>query len=448
LVAFFWLFPKNGPVKYFVTIFGVLLAAAVPELASKQRRWIRVLLICIPAAGIAAVQIANDRENAETLNQLSEETIRKAQAHTRDMEMQNRDLLVQGTVDSLDNIQKADGGILRKADRLAVEVFLQESQLLVKYRELRRTIVLFGDNPEKRLDGYRRIFAQQPSPEIARVVRLQEAELAYRKMADIFVGDIKPQYEALRKQAGQLDSNELCGRMSAIGQSLRELLRSYSIAVVYNQLGSIALACGQKDEALGDFYTGLALDPAHIPLRESLGYALWIINQDSYSALNVASVALKIVEAEPGAADRQLAEAIRLREEIKKDDIELSAILQDSRTAELRKFARNWDEFVLTMKDRIVNQYAYFSALQVANRSRARELMKSLFERFPDDPEYQDTWGFVLMRFYGNEGDLDEAERLFGLAVRGRKPETTTYSLATSHLRQLKKFSEDLAARH
>jgi len=453
LASFMERFHQVYLAKYAISLVGVFLVAVNTEVANKSHVWLRVLLIGVPTIGIMLLQLAGDRENARALQQLSEQTIQHALEHTRQLELKTRDILSQGTIDSLRNLRGADEGILIKADRFAVKALLAESRLLLQHPELQDEIFSLDTDPEQRLAGYQRLIDARHIADFQGVIDPLQLEVNNRKFADHFLSEVQSKYATLVNQSAQLDQQELCQRMTLIANDIRKLLKQYSVAVIYDQLGNIALACGQNDETLSNFYTGLSLYPTDPHLQESLVYALWIVNENSYGALSAATKFMELIEPEPAAGNQELSEAFRLLNEVEKAD-PARALIVDRRIAGLRRrfdgFEPRWDHSVQNWKDRAVNQYAYFSALQGTNGPRARELMKSLFDRdnlTKSDPEYGDTWGFVLMRFHRNEQDLDEAKRLFTYATQHRRPETTTYGLAANHLKELEALREDLASK-
>jgi hypothetical protein len=186
-------------------------------------------------------------------------------------------------------------------DKGRVWLRVLESRILLQHPELHSEIFAFVTDAEQRLQGYRRLMTDHAVPEIQEIIELLYLEISNRKFEEYFLSALKPEYITLLNQSGKLDQPALCQRMLLIAQRLSELLKQYSIAAVYNQLGNIELPCGRTNETLSNLYTGLSLYPTDPYLRESLGYALWILNEDSHGALSVASQLVNTLESEPRA---------------------------------------------------------------------------------------------------------------------------------------------------
>jgi hypothetical protein len=461
VVAFLWRSEHSVVLKYVTMLLGVMLAGAIPELASKRRLAFRVFLVCVPAVGAVLVQIGSDRENENSAKQLSRQletrNLRDVQIEIRAMEGRSRESLVPAPYDTISAIKNADRGFLRKAERLAFRVVHAESELLLGQPDLMRMMVVLPTEPAARAAEYRKLILQQKfvaktNEGMAKVIRLLETEIAYRTIADVFLKEVSPQYLSLENRAANsgMGDAELCQRLSEISVSLRALVQVYPVAGLHNHLGSIAMACERRVEALGHLYTGLAVDHDHVPAYESLGYALWIVNDDARGALRMATEALTLSETELKALQQELADALSAYVQAGKDHPEIREISierADELQSRLNAFEPGWVQFMQGMKDKITLQFAYFSALQLINESQARERMKTLYESAPADAEYQDGWGFVLMRFARDHSDLDEAEKQFRLAIKNSAGERITSRLASIHVQEVLKLREQLEAR-
>lgn len=72
---------------------------------------------------------------------------------------------------------------------------------------------------------------------------------------------------------------------------------------------------------------------------------------------------------------------------------------------------------------------------------------RKLYQANPGDAQIQDTLGFVTMRFADNISQLDEAERLFILAMRNPNAHPETPRLASAHLHELHRYRDSLQNR-
>jgi tetratricopeptide (TPR) repeat protein len=61
----------------------------------------------------------------------------------------------------------------------------------------------------------------------------------------------------------------------------------------------------------------------------------------------------------------------------------------------------------------LLNNYSYYLALEKVNLERAKELILKVIDKFPDNPTYMDTYGWVMFQI----GEYEEAEKILFNAV-------------------------------
>jgi hypothetical protein len=379
MVAWYFLVSDIQYLKYIITIGGVALGTAVRETVDKQRSTLRLLAIMVPAVVIACVQ-AHDSFKTSRIKQA--ERLQTERERARDIEAELRELLVLSPRDTIDAIANADRGFLAKADALAFRASLKDAY-----------------TPEE-------------------VARLQRLETSYREAAVEFAQLIKPQYERMRALDERRieQEKEFRNMLHAVIERVAELGARYRVAGLYNHAAVLAQAAQRPENALAYSYHALALEPDHLPAYESIGYALWVFNQDAFGALKY--------------AESGLLECRRQREQLGKWD------------------GGNFKPYLDRMESRLRLQYAYFSAIQFQNEKTARRYAGEEFASTPDDAEVQDTWGYVQLRFASNIDEIAAAKSLFTKAVDNPTAERITKALATAHLQQADRKLIELSAYH
>jgi len=279
--------------------------------------------------------------------------------------------------------------------------------------------------------------------------RLLRQQVAYLTAADRFRNDVKPHYVALEaavKNTG-LTAVAVCERLSVIRRQVSDIVAVYPIAGLYNHLGVLAMACRQGDQALALLYNGLTVDSEHLPIYESLGYALWIVNNDSATAHAIAARGVAVSEQERDALQAELDETRRSYQQLRlrRPDraIAIAERLEQIETR-VNDVQKVWDRFLKAMTMRLTLNYAYFGALDLSHEAQSLRSMTELYKSDPQDAEFQETMGFVRMRFAKSPIDLDDAERLFTLAVNNPRAERITTRLASAHLASLRSWRKAL----
>lgn len=396
IVALFLIFWTHLDLaKNIVTILGLMLAAAIPELASKRRIGFRVALILAPVIGTALVQVANDRSSSLTIGLLSRQLEDLQVRKTKNQAILDRERLEEEVeldpIDTIKAVRNADRGFLIKADRLSVLVAAREAAFLAAWPLTAPKILSFPDPPAARLHSYCDWLSEHGGvledrgarQAVTGLIRALEEEVGYLQAADFFAREVKPRYAKLLPQAegGALDSIATCKQLGSIRDTLAPLAEATSIAGLYSHLGGLAMACELHDNALAYYYRGIAIDPEHIPIYESLAYALWIINKDTEGALKYATHGLEVSLREKGALSAELRDANRDYETAARAAPKASSAIRRRAAALNAHFAvvdKEWNDFVTGITAHLTLDYAYFSALRIDNETRARKLMSDL----------------------------------------------------------------------
>lgn len=462
VIAFTIFLEEWTPAKYLVTLCGVGLAAIIPDFVSGDRPLTRVFLIGAAAVGIGLVQLTNDSGNDRKLVTLSTQLQRVSEqlaesgasqdreATNRLAEKRVRENAIPEPTQSLTVVKGAARGIQLRADRLAIRVAAMEAQLLLAHPTVATEIIGDADNLPQYLDGYvslgARIATSSDFPvavadavdDIIQQLKMQSAHVAAAKLLrEVAV----PKYEEILARVARdpREKGSACSSLSPLITQLSDASLAHPAAGLFNHIGGLALACGQRDRALGLFYIGIATNSDHVPLYESIGYALWIINNDSENAFDYVRRGLAISEKEAGALPSEFDQAIAAYEQLKR--ISPNTKMVDEKLQQLRsrfdRVDRDWSVFMARMKDRLTLEYAYFGALERKNKNDVRTRMKALHDSNPEDAEYQDAMGYVLMRFADRIEDFQQAQKLFSKAAANPDAEPVTKYLAAVHQAQV-----------
>lgn len=446
LVSFFSLWQSSSVAKYIVVILGVVLAALISELTSKDHLRARIILICAPAVGAALVQLSNDRLTQKGLRDM--EIRRTKDQVILDREARLQEEVVLDPVEAVGAMDGADVGFRIKAARLSLRIANREARLIHDQPDLGGRILTFPDQPTARLQAYRSLHdyllhspegRAHSAPQINEIIHFLEQQYGYLTAAATFRREVKTRYLRI-EVSNKAISSDVCRELADFSVRLLPVSERYRVAGVYNHLGNLAMACGWHEEAMADFYHGLSLDSEHITMYESLAYALWIIDKDSRSALTYADLGRTVCSKEAIAITAEFEEAQRLYKEAARKGPENARLI--GRAGEtLDRFFHNSEEMfqkaISNLKERLAMDYCYFSALELKNETEARQLMATLFASHRQDGDFQDSMGFVLMRFANTNDEWNEAKRLFKQAVQNPKSGSTTQRLASTHLEEL-----------
>jgi hypothetical protein len=349
--------------KYVTAIGGILLATVVREVAPKDWKWFRVVAIALPLVAVAVIQGFEDRRAKQ---QRAADQAKELRERSRSLEAKLREQLVPDPRDAIEAIRNAHLGFQAKSEVLSLRASLETS-----------------------------------TPEAERLRRLARA---YGAAADEFEKEISPRYARLlaleRKETAAFDA-----RLAEVAQRLTGMAARHELAGLYNHAGMLAEAMSRGDQALAYFYRAVVLESDHIPAYESLGYALWLFNEDAHGALRLAERGLRQVAAQrAGIADP--------------------------------KRVQRYAAHLAAMEQRLKLQYAYFSAILYVNEQQARQYASDELKRAPDDAEIQDAMGYVLLRFARSADEVKRAADLFRAAIANPQAERLTPRLATAHLHQ------------
>lgn len=428
--------------KYAIVLCGVTLAATIPELASKKRLVLRLTLLCVPAVAIALVQILSDRESDTRQFALSQQVATLELAKFRDVvraaEIRAREEIRLDPRDTVEAIQNANRGFLIRADMLALHAAARQAGLAAASPDLASRLPPASADPPSRLQAYKTLANDAGSLAVPRppsraglddLIALTEMEVGYRDLAQAFTDQIRPAYaEFLSQYTAGRTFEEMRAGLWTLYQRTRALADRYDLAGLNNNLGLLAMAAGHPEEALSRFYRGYELDHEHLPIYESLGYALWSVNNDADGAFRFAAL---------GCA---AADSLRARLTAELDALPVTQ--RQSYAALVPKL----NAFVDAMTVRLKLQYAYFAALDIQSEQVARAAQRyarELYEANRNDAEYQDALGFVLMRF-GGPPELDEAKTLFEAAIGNPSAERMTSRLAAQHAAELQMLRRTL----
>ena len=190
-------------------------------------------------------------------------------------------------------------------------------------------------------------------------------------------------------------------------------------ASVHNLLGTLAVAVGDRERALKSYCEGYLLDKEHLPIYDSLSYALWRLNGDSYTARQYAQEGLSLV------TELQ----IRVKDAQQKT-FENLANLRGKAAADRARLQRYSDEIIqfyrersasieghlAGIRDRLATNAAYYSAIEMSNKEDAERMAQEVINRTPEnekDSDYLDLLGFVKLRFATDAAGIEEAIGLF-----------------------------------
>ncbi|MES1203266.1 MAG: hypothetical protein ABUS57_17655 [Pseudomonadota bacterium] len=396
---------EAGALRQPAALGGFVLAGAIPLFLRDQHWRARAVLMVTTLVGAGLVQVADARMN-QRAGQAASLAALHAQIQTCEAQRNESDVGL-NLRDAVAGVRNADKGLLLKADRLALRATFLDARA--------RALDL---SPEDRGRAAKMLVAVKAS------------EAAYRAASADFVANVAPVYERLLTNLDATDV-DFATALDGVDAHLNLMLESQPTAGVLNHLGVLAMDRAatdptQRNKALAYFYRGLALDPDHVPLYESVGYAAWAITGDQTSRMRYALEGLGLAKREKAAAAAEFAEAKR-------------RLYPESADAVEKRFAGvvdRWSKMMDGMQERLALQHSYYVALKgdPADGKIARAEAAALHAQAPDDAEYADNLGFVLLRFAATTDDLVEAKALFRQAQSAVRAESTTKAIARAHL--------------
>lgn len=201
--------------------------------------------------------------------------------------------------------------------------------------------------------------------------------------------------------------------------SIERNLTLNKTASVHNLLGTLAVAVGDRERALKSYCEGYLLDKEHLPIYDSLSYALWRLNGDSYTARQYAQEGLSLV-AEiqiriKDAQEKTFENLVSLRGKAATDRTRLQRY-SDEITRFYHERDASIEAYLASMRDRLATNAAYYNAIEMSNKEDAERMAHEVIQRTPEnkkDSDYIDLLGFVKLRFATNEAGIEEAIALF-----------------------------------
>jgi len=448
---------RDSPfIKYPALALGLALVGIVPELTREKRKTLLIMLLGSLAIGTVGVQYKDDqtseREREELLESVNNKNLTAAwnfAITAREKKFKSNDT-APDPLDVSNRLASSGGGFAMKADRLAIRVALEESRLLIATEGDAPIILGWPDTPAEKLAAYHKYKDKLESisagadprrPLCEAVVAVLEQEAGYRALSADFAQWGEGAYAAVNAHMQNAPTPEIVAQLKPLELTIQEKLAQYPLAGFYNHLGVLAMGLGDRNLAMGCFYTGLTKDPEHIPLYESIAYGEWKVNQDSASAIKYAQQGLEICTSLPVEIEKEYQETLKNYTALAKDQPTLTAPLEAKRKtleilhANIQAFDK---DYVGKFESRLKLTYSYCSALEQEHHDTALAYAKELYDSDPADPEYEDNYGYVLMRFYKNTDDLDAAEKLFNTVVQMKnQPESMTTKLVQVHLADL-----------
>jgi tetratricopeptide (TPR) repeat protein len=446
---------ESALTRYLVALCGLCLTLVIPEFVRKRRLPFRVCLMLVPTIGIGLLQTENEVRIARLSRQMENAELQQIRGQeVRAREAQLIEEIILEPVSAIENGEYADEGFVIKADRLGVLVFKREARLLVDHPELANEILTAPEIPQAKLEKYQRLALGDPHlmPALDPVLAPLRAQVTYLDIADFFRRQMKPKYRLLENgiRSKALFASDACNQILGMMTTLRQFAALHPAAGLYNHIGTMVLSCGRPEEALGLFYDALAADSDHVTAYESLSFALWIFNKDSANALEFADRGLQRSLSEHNAVEEDFRAGSQLYDSFGRRRPAYALLATHMIEAERKRVPRiqgRWAKFMNDMTDRLTNDYSYFSALELKNEKEARSYMTALYMSHPAVAEYQDSMGFVLMRFATQEGELQKAEELFTAAIRNPDAAPETPRLASTHLEELQALKAKVKGR-
>ena len=439
---------RSWILKFVATLVGVGLAAAIPELASKDRMWLRVVLIVAAALGIAGMQLLSDRKaDEDRRSELHVLVATKQASDARDdikeREAKRRDTFLPSPGATVRAVSNVRSKFLLKARRLSLRVAVDEGRLLRAAPELTDTIAALPADVAARRESYTRLKTAESLAAVAAnidaVIRALEREEAYERAADALKQN-EALYLRVANNLDQMDEAEICGALKLLASRLSPVADRYPSGGLDNYIGNLAMSCKRFEDALAWMYRGYAEEPEHVPVYESLAFTLWSGNRDTFNAADYASRGLVMIQTETAAVAAELDAAQRAYADAAQRRPQSANALRGRMAALKRQFDvvnPEYTAFLRGFTERLMLDDAYFSALGFVNEERARAEVTKLLQIDSKDPDFLDAKGFVLMRFFKSPDERVEAGRLFREAAGSHRADDNTKALAQEHFKEL-----------
>lgn len=430
--------------KYGAAIWGGILLALLPD----KPYWRNAVAVAAVAVTVL-IQALDDRDQDAQMEGLHRALVdRRANDFTQEAIRQEKEIAArsenfatdpQSTIDSIIN---ADAGFEKNAGRFRLRAMAAEARLALLKPALAELIFAMPAAPRPRAQAYRNLPESRSDPDVrAALPAIQAAlnsEAGYLELADYFRRKVKPGYAALLERFNHEHLDPEIGRQELlrIATSFEADLSLFPPGGAYNHLGNMAFGSGMNERAMSWFYRGSTLDPEHPFLYESLAYALWQINGDYRTALKYANLGLRNLERVVAEIAANAPDVERICTELLAKDPTLRPVIEPWRER-FREATGGTRTLYLDGPESLTNRFkvdfAYFSAMNRLNEKEARAIATELNEAFPNDPDYQDGRGFVLLLFSRSAAELDQAENLFKKAQDNPQASAVTKKIAAIH---------------
>ena len=415
---------------------GAVLAFLIPELASKRNLGIRVSLSCVPVVCVAiGGRISEQKADRQILR--LEEQLRESSEAAKDFQRQQalyseRIIIDPGSIAR--GMKHGDRGFNWKFEYLTLGALLDELKILDTNAAAPPEINPHAGNSSKdvveEVAAYvERTFKDESSlPMVSALKYKIELAAEYRLLAKFVAGQ-----SALYNSAEELAAK---GNKQAATEQLRTLSSRLMATGLgksggyYSQLGTLALGYDNREKALGLLYQGLALDPDHIPLYESLAYSLWAFNQDTRTSLEYVVKGMERLQK----AEREVSQnCAAANEPMKQSGGDWAALF-----VERQKLCDSLKgrTYVTHFTDSFKNLFVTNSAIAMQNETEARRFATELRNKYPDDEDYAENLAFVESRFDWTREALLSAGRCL-LTVKRLTTDPIARDIVTSHYEKL-----------
>lgn len=407
--------------KYFLTIIGSTFIYLIPELAGERKKQLLWLfLTCIPIIGMTFLQIVSDRSQDKARENVELGILRENEFKEKERRFYEEVIVNPGEV--IRELQYADEGFTIEAQVVYLRIAERESSLLIANPSIIIDKVLeLPDNPKQKLETYKTIrnIVQQQGKKgkdkslllIEEIESLLNRQVTYENLSDLS--------QELKKSYENVVFNANIGKLDEAKKGLKEianrlLIRTdlYSAGGYFNNLSVVSLGYSSPEETLRWLYQGIHIEREHILIYETLAYALWALNQDSRTALRYAEKGLELNGALVNQVKLDYQNSIEKYNELLRTEPSFSSLLQKK----LKILHKQYPpiealatEYANELEARFKNLVCYFSAIELTNQETARNYAEELHRRYPKDLDYQETLGFVLMRFSSTVEELETA---------------------------------------
>lgn len=223
----------------------------------------------------------------------------------------------------------------------------------------------------------------------------------------------------------------------AMAEATQKESQSIGVGTLYNMLGNLAISTGDTNLAFKFLYEAYHYDNEHLPTLESLSFALWKFNADCRTAIRFSRDGYQLARTQVLQVPRDKLDTLSALKSLEQQQPSLAA-LTAQRIVEVSHFYSTTEEkihgYLEGFYHRLEDIAAYCMAYERTDEAEARRLADALLAAAPEDPDYLDTKGFVVMRFSQSAGEVSQAVTLFRQAVDSSKGDQQQRELATHHL--------------